>query len=241
MRTTALDPRSIAETVEILRQRVEARFPEAGLGRVAGKLAIVARKAQETSEWIDRPILGLRIAVGALIVLIVLGLGMTVMSLRAPAQAFELGQFIQILEAGINDVVLIGAAVFFLATLETRIKRRRALQAIHELRAIAHIVDMHQLTKDPEWILSRGSESGVKAAPRMSAFELSRYLDYCSEMLALTGKIAAVYIQRFDDGVALQAVNEVEALTTGLSRKIWQKLMVLYALEERRPPHGAGG
>ncbi|HET7292846.1 MAG TPA: hypothetical protein VFM88_10500 [Vicinamibacteria bacterium] len=240
MRTTTLDPSSIARTVELLRQRIEARFPEAGLGRVAGKLAVVARKAQETSEWIDRPILGLRIAVGALIVLIVLGLGVTVSSLRAPAQALELGQFIQVLEAGINDVVLIGAAVFFLATLETRIKRRRALQAIHELRAIAHIVDMHQLTKDPEWVLTRGQSTGVVERRDMTAFELSRYLDYCSEMLALTGKIAAVYIQRFEDGVALQAVNEVEDLTTGLSRKIWQKLMVLYALEERRVPRGAG-
>jgi hypothetical protein len=30
--------------------------------------------------------------------------------------------------------------------------------------------------------------------------------------------------------VALDAVNEVEQLTTGLSRKIWQKLTVLYAM-----------
>jgi hypothetical protein len=31
--------------------------------------------------------------------------------------------------------------------------------------------------------------------------------------------------------VVLAAVNEVEDLTTGLSRKIWQKLMILYAPE----------
>jgi len=68
----------------------------------------------------------------------------------------------------------------------------------------------------------------------MSPFELSRYLDYCSEMLSITGKIAALYIQKFDDGVALQAVNEVESVTTALSGKIWQKLMILYAL------HGLG-
>ena len=30
--------------------------------------------------------------------------------------------------------------------------------------------------------------------------------------------------------MALAAVNEVEELTTGLSRKIWQKLMILYAM-----------
>jgi hypothetical protein len=46
-------------------------------------------------------------------------------------------------------------------------------------------------------------------------------------MLSLIGKLAALYVQKFDDPVALAAVNEVEELTTGLSRKIWQKIMVL--------------
>ena len=63
-------------------------------------------------------------------------------------------------------MVLIGAAIFFLVTLETRVKRRRALAALHELRAIAHIIDMHQLTKDPEWVLGRGGETGVDPAAR---------------------------------------------------------------------------
>jgi hypothetical protein len=69
----------------------------------------------------------------------------------------------------------------------------------------------------------------------MSRFEVSRYLDYCSEMLSLTGKIAALYIQEFDDDVALAAVNEVENLTTGLSRKIWQKLMIVHAMGPEVP------
>jgi hypothetical protein len=64
----------------------------------------------------------------------------------------------------------------------------------------------------------------------MSRFELSRYLDYCSEALSLTGKVAALYLKGFDDPVALQAVNEVEDLTTGLARKIWQKLTILYSM-----------
>jgi hypothetical protein len=138
---------------------------------------------------------------------------------------------VQVLESGINDVVLIGAGVFFLLTLETRIKRHRALGAIHELRVMAHLIDMHQLTKDPEWVLERGRETGVLPPRRMTAFELSRYLDYCSEMLALTGKVAALYIQDFEDSVALAAVKEVEDLSNGLSRKIWQKLMILHGVQ----------
>ncbi len=62
----------------------------------------------------------------------------------------------------------------------------------------------------------------------MSQAELGRYLDYCSEMLALTGKLAALYVRNFNDVVALAAVTEVETLTTGLSRKIWQKMMIVH-------------
>ncbi len=59
----------------------------------------------------------------------------------------------------------------------------------------------------------------------MSSFELGRYLDYCVEMLSLLGKIAAVYVQRFDDEVALEAASEVEMLINGLVVRIWQKTM----------------
>ena len=67
----------------------------------------------------------------------------------------------------------------------------------------------------------------------MTRFELHRYLDYCSEMLALLGKIAAVYVQEFDDGVALASAAEIETLTTGLSSKIWQKIGILSIVEDQ--------
>jgi len=72
----------------------------------------------------------------------------------------------------------------------------------------------------------------------LTPFELARYLDYCSEMLSITGKIAALYAQDLEDGVVLAAVDEVEDLTTGLSRKVWQKLMILYARKEDVPGVG---
>ncbi|HEX9727971.1 MAG TPA: hypothetical protein VGA37_05665 [Gemmatimonadales bacterium] len=158
--------------------------------------------------------------------------GATIVALGGLDEAPGVLDFIQALEAGINDVVLIGAAIFFVVTIETRIKRRRALDAIHELRSIAHIIDMLQLTKDPERLVSSPDDTEYASEPVMTAFALSRYLDYCSDMLSLTGKIAALYVQRFPDGTALAAVNEVETLTTGLSRKIWQKLMFIQAVRE---------
>jgi hypothetical protein len=221
---------------------VEERFPGSGLGRVCRELDRIAGQTQKRALGIDRPIVSLRIAVAGLIVLIFAGLSGTAVSLRTPKAPLEAFQFIQLFESGVNDVVLVGAGIFFLISLETRIKRRRALAALRELRSVAHLIDMHQLTKDPGWIIGGGTESGLLPSRRMTRFELSRYLDYCSEALALTGKIAALYIQKFDDDVALAGVNEVESLTTGLSRKIWQKLMILYMMgpEPDAAPEGAG-
>ena len=145
---------------------------------------------------------------------------------------------ITLMEAGINDVVLIGAAIFFLLSFETRYKRQRALKAIHELRSIAHVIDMHQLTKDPHRIMKRANYVHMGQSPKlkMTEFQLRRYLDYCSEMLSLVGKIAAVYVQEFDDGVAMASASELEALTTGLSGKIWQKIAILHSAGQDDSP-----
>jgi hypothetical protein len=230
-----LDGDRIVATARRLRQRVEQRFPGSGLGRVAHELVRVAELAQQRVARIARPNWALRAAVLALTALILAGLAATALSLRAPAEPLTLLAFIAALESGINDVVFVGVGVFFLLTAETRLKRHRALPAIGELRTIAHLIDMHQLTKDPEWVQPRGEETGHVERRPLTAFELARYLDYCSEMLSVTGKIAALYAQDLEDGVVLAAVNEVEDLTTGLSRKVWQKLMILYARKEDSP------
>jgi hypothetical protein len=188
----------------------------------------IARNARERSERITRPIVALRAGVGLLLAVVGAGLAVTLVTLEWPRQGIDLIDFVQVLEAGINDVVLIGAAVFFLVTVETRLKRERGLAALHELRSIAHVIDMHQLTKDPEQVISKPSRTANSPDRSMTPADLGRYLDYCSEMLSLTGKVAALYVRDFQDGVVLGAVNEVEDLTTGLCRKIWQKLMVLH-------------
>jgi hypothetical protein len=57
--------------------------------------------------------------------------------------------------------------------------------------------------------------------------QLARYLDYCSEMLALTSKLAALHAQHLQDPVVLNAVNDIESLAADLVRTIWQKLTIL--------------
>jgi hypothetical protein len=231
----ALDSGQIERTIEQLARRVEQRFTGSGLAAVVRELEQVAERASATVAWINRPLVWLRVAIALLALLVVVGLGVSLASLQVRVGTPTLPELVQGIEAAINDVIYVAVAVFFLVTIETRVKRHRALTAIHELRAIAHVIDMHQLTKDPEIVLARAPATGLVAARPMTLFELSRYLDYCSEALSLTGKVAALYVQRFADVVALQAVNEIEELTSGLSRKIWQKLSVLYTLPPLEP------
>lgn len=137
---------------------------------------------------------------------------------------------VTLLEAGMNDLVLIGAALFFLFTIESRIKRNRSIKALNEIRSIAHVIDMHQLTKDPS-VLNNSKPTESSPERTLDAYQLCRYLDYCSEMFSLSGKVAALYAQHQPDSVVLATVNEIEELTTGFSRKVWQKIAMLNMLE----------
>ncbi len=222
-----LDPAAILETIRRLERRIGDRFPESGLRMVAQELVGVADESCKTVAHIRRPILVIRIAVWLMLAAVVLLL------LSVPTVIGKLGHvdtvldFVAYLEPTLGAMFFIGAFCAFLVSIEIRIKRGRAMRAIRELRAVAHVVDMHQLTKDPAIMLSGGPATASSPERKMSEFELGRYYDYCTEMLSLISKIAALYVQDFPDHVATAAVDEIEDLTTGLSRKIWQKIMLL--------------
>ena len=226
----ALDPDKLIRTTEKLVQRIGERFPEAGLYRVAQELLDTAHMVAENSATLQRPIAWVRVVDGVIIVMILVLLVVTFLRFELTVTGIGVFDFIQVLEAGINDVILIGAALFFLLTLEKRIKRSRALKDLHELRSLAHVVDMHQLTKDPDRVFTQRRATSSSPQHTLSAYDLGRYLDYCSELLAVVGKLAALYVQNFDDSVVLSSVDEIESLTNGLSRKIWQKVMILYEI-----------
>lgn len=228
----------IVETVAKLQRRISDRFPDSSLAELCGDLLDVAEQTSERAAWIGSPIRWIRVAGYVTAVVLVVSLFFLVIYGLQKSKSEELGFFgqIQAVEAGLNDLIFFMIAIWFLISLESRIKRRRALAAIHELRSLAHVVDMHQLTKDPERVLREWSGTPNSPTERMTPRELNRYLDYCSEMLSLIGKIASLYVQRFGDSDAVAAVSEVEQLTTGLSRKIWQKIMILNQTRDTQPP-----
>jgi hypothetical protein len=217
----------IETTIAKLHKRIAERFPDRGIVKLCSELLTIAREDRERLSWVARPNLLLRAGVGAAIVLGVSGIIWTLLSLgplRVSAEAFDM---IQGVEAVLNIVALAGAAIWFLLNLESSMRRERVLADLHELRSIAHVVDMHQLTKDPTQFWQGYTSTASSEPPDMTGAELIRYLDYCSEMLSLTGKLAALYMQDVRDSVIIEAVTEIEDLTTSLSRKIWQKIMIL--------------
>ena len=235
---TDLNPESILETINRLEQRIADRFPESGLLQVCKEFRNLSGQSVEMARRLGPPIWPVRaiaIAAAALLVFVAIG-AISVLMERFSLNTDDIAELLQATEAGINELIFLGLAVFFLISLETRIKRHSALQALHRLRSIAHVVDMHQLTKDPAHLLSRFKDTASSPTRVLTRYELMRYLDYCAEMLALDSKIAALFAQNMDDPVILAAVNDMESLTQGLSGKIWQKIMILdLALEPGHP------
>jgi hypothetical protein len=221
-----LDPEQIVETASRLERRIEERFPGAGLGKLAEELTQVTREARALSAWLAAPNKPLRAGVTLAILVLFAVVVMAAVTLRGATGPHDWADWVQSLEALVNEAVFVGVAVYFLLGLESRRKRARALAALHVLRSLAHIVDMHQLTKDPERIVS-GPSTPSSPARTMSAFELTRYLDYSTELLAIISKVAALYVQELADPIIVDAASAVEELAVNLSRAIWQKIVIL--------------
>lgn len=222
----------VLATLEKLQERIAERFPNSGLTKVCAEVIATGYWSSGEAARLSQPHWFWRIV----LVLVIAG-GIAAQLAAARLLHFQgfnanASELVQGLDAAVNLLILFGGAIWFLITLEERFKRRRVLDGLHRLRSLAHVVDMHQLTKDPTILLS--PHPPTKASPQrsMTRFELTRYLDYSAEMLALIGKLAALYGEGMRDAVVIDAVNDVENLTANLGRKIWQKITIISALEE---------
>lgn len=221
-----LEQAELIKTATRLGQRIRSRFPDAHLNEVARQLQTLTEQHAVRSRSIRRPNWGLRLVSAALLAAGLATLLLLFASVRFRHDGdWQIGEAMQTLEAGLSMLFFLGAGAVLASSLELRTKRRRCLEALHELRAIAHLVDLHQLSKLPA-----EGDAEPQVGPTETTLTTPRlivYLDFCSEMLALIGKVAALYVQEFPDEKATGAVDDIEDLTNGLSRKIWQKIMVL--------------
>jgi hypothetical protein len=223
-----LEAPAVKATVEVLYGRIEARFPKRGLLGACGDLVKLVDEVQDVAGAGQRRI---RVARYVSRVLMVVVVAVTVVALVFAARDAITGEedlssidLLDVAGSAISDVVYAAIAIFFLWSFPERLERSRLLSLLHQLRSTAHVIDMHQLTKDPEQLKPSFRPTAKSTRLGMTRDEVERYLDYCSEMLSLVGKTAALCAEESRDAVILETVSTVENLTVGLSRKIWQKI-----------------
>lgn len=220
----------VGDTVTHLERRIHARFGERGLTKAArdlGRLVdSVATEAEQSHARLRRMTLIARTAGIAIIVATVVAL---VVSMRtAVTDGLEhSSDWVPLVESVINDLVFAAIAVVFLWAFPERLERRSLLRLLHGMRSFAHVIDMHQLSKDPEQLRPGYTATSESVIHGLDAEQLHHYLDYCSELLSLTAKTAALCAQYSTDAVVLETISYIETLTTELSSKIWQKISLL--------------
>jgi hypothetical protein len=222
----------LLETVERIQKRIADRFPGSGLSQVAAELVQVTRESVDRAKEIRRPNYWIR--AGLIVVGWLLIIGLARHFYYAASFRAGLGELVDFVNSSMGISVYLVAAAIFLVTLEIRFKRRKALRAVHELRAMAHLIDMHQLNKDPERVGSPDAAKMESGRP-MTYEELGQYLNYCTDLLAIVSKIGQLYVQDLPDPTAAAAVDQFEQLATGLSSKIWQKMMILDRITTDEP------
>jgi hypothetical protein len=216
--------------VEQLERRIYARFGERGLTKAARDLGhlvdLVQSEAAQSRDRLRRTKLAARAggitSVGAALVALVFSLRRAIIDGLA-----HTADWVPLVESVVNDLVFAAIAMVFLWAFPERLERRALLRLLHRLRSLAHVIDMHQLSKDPEQTSPSYKPTAQSVRHGLDAEQLHHYLDYCSEMLSLTAKTAALCAEHSTDGVVLETVSYIETLTTDLSNKIWQKISLL--------------
>jgi hypothetical protein len=217
-------------TVANLERRIDARFGERGLTKVARDLGhLVARVQSQADQSHDRLRRTTMIARAAGITIVAATLVALAFSLRSAVidGLTHTADWVSLVESVINDLVFAAIAVVFLWAFPERLERRTLLRLLYRLRSLAHVIDMHQLSKDPEQLSPSYQPTAQSIVHGLDADQLYHYLSYCSEMLSLTAKTSALCGEHSTDGVVLETISYIETLTTELSNKIWQKISLL--------------
>lgn len=223
-----LDFTKLTETSEKIITQIETTFPGSGLAAVAKSFGNLAHDTILHASELQRPYWKIRIGSFLLILFVLAWTVIIPFTLNLNPDVSNWAEFMEGTDAALHLIVILGGGLFFIASWEKRKKRHAALDKLSELRSIAHIIDMHQITKDPglEHIIPL-PEGTVDTRTVRSDAQLALYLDFSSDMLSIVGKLASLYAENLHDRAVLDAVNEIESLSNGLCAKLWQKIMII--------------
>jgi len=212
-----LDPARIIETAENLARDVGEKLPGSSLAGLAVELSQIARATVDRARQARRPIYAIRV-----LSLLAISVGLLVLwYLMAHIHArWVFGTITEVFEAadaGFNLLVLLAGALWFLVTIENRIKRKKALEFIEELREFTHVIDVTQLFYTPLVY----SPDPADARTSLS-FDYTYFL-YCTQMLGVISNLAALYTRGAAGDSILRAASDVEQLANAITVKLLSK------------------
>lgn len=223
-----LDGGAVRDSTADLHGRIQARFPGSGLSNVCASLVSLLDEIISGKGIRHKRVRAARVVsrVGMVVVTLIFGVAVAsaAASIVASPGSVKPLDWLPLLETVVNDLVFAGIAFLFLRAMPQRLERARVLRVLYRLRSLAHVIDMHQITKVPERVKrDPQQEDGLGLTPQ----ELRQYFEYCTEMLSLVSKAAALYAENTSDGEVLDVVGGIEMLISGMSRKVWQKITIL--------------
>lgn len=224
---TEISPGTLAHTSKRLVTRIGERFGDCEVLHLAAQVdRIVSRSHTRLrgSRWLGFMI---RLVIWPTVIAALVALGYGIYLFNPKIQTSSGLELVQGIESLIQVLLVLAATTWFFLTLNTRLVRGRLLRAVQELRSLAHAIDLDQLDKDPDRLKRQGDDD-TPTSPKLgdinTPFLLSRYLDYCGEMLSLIGKVAAIYAEKIDDPIVLSELGDVERLTNDYRLNVGMKM-----------------
>jgi len=217
----------VGATAKRLVERVQDRFGEDDLTRIARQVSEVAGRSEKRISRALRVGFMIRVLTWPLVLGAVLGVASWIGSLGLTIRVKDAGDLAQSLDSVFQLMLVLGAGVWFLLSIGTKVQRRSLLKALQELNALAQVIDLVQLDKDPDRLHFSTEQRSAKSptlGKANTAFLLSRYLDYCGELLSVLGKVACLYRERISDEVVLSRLGDFDRLTNQLRTNIGGKM-----------------
>lgn len=224
-------PERLTRALVILRRRIAERFPDSSLGEIAAEVLDLAHHTRARARRVRRPILAVRIGAHFLQVVLLGALVAGLYVLWGAAQGLPSGTsgplwfgFLEAVEAAVALLLTIGGLSFGLVRFETGLRQSLVLREMQRFRTTLDVIDMHQLYKDPTYLLLDTAAMPVRT---MSLHQLLAYLGFCSELMTLTSKLASTYAVDITDPLVHQAVDDIQSYAGELVRGIRTKLQLV--------------
>ena len=227
-----LDPDKLCNAIQKLQRLVKKRFPKSTFYKTTMKLSEVAEKAKAVAKdfgGVKRAIWWTVIIIAPIALLFLMS-SLLLIYLPIESKSTQTGLLDYSETIGLFvDWIILSVLGSLAIRKKYRLNRRKpAMQTLHQLRSIAHLIDLTQHNKNYQTV----KDKTLPLEKRMSAEDCIRYLNYSSQALSLTGKVAAIMIEDYNDSGVIAAVCELDTICNGISVKIWQKIETLQQYAE---------